>query len=345
MDFWRDMKRFLITGGGGFLGKTIMKQLLNQPHTQIQSLSRSHYPELTKMGIQTIQMDLCEPNMDQLVEILRDIDVIFHVAAKAGVWGSKQSFLSINVTGTKNLLEAAQKAGVSKFIYTSSPSAVWNGGNEMFLSEQDCPYPLDHEYLTWYPLTKAYAEKMVLEANTKTFATTALRPHLIWGPEDPHLIPRVIERHKKLRIVGDGKNKVGLTYVENAAYAHILAEKTLEDHTSPNAGKAYFITDLEPVLLWDWLNQLLVELGYPTIKKQISSTVAYRIGSLLEWIWKLCNLSGEPVMTRFVAKQLSSSHYYDLSAAKNDFGYTEKVPKEEAWHKTISYFSKHSTTV
>ena len=127
---------------------------------------------------------------------------------------------------------------------------------------------MEHEYLTWYPLTKATAEKMVLEANTKTLATTALRPHLIWGPEDPHLIPRVIERHKKLRIVGDGKNKVGLTYVENAAYAHILAEKTLENNMSPNAGKAYFITDLEPVILWDWLNQLLASLGHTTIKNE-----------------------------------------------------------------------------
>ena len=221
---------------------------------------------------------------------------------------------------------------------TSSPSAVWNGGDEINLSEKECPYPT--EYLTFYPLTKATAEKEVLKANQENFATTALRPHLIWGPEDPHLIPRVIERHKKLRIVGDGSNKVGLTYVDNAAYAHILAEKALVNSKSPNAGKAYFITDFEPVVLWDWLNSLLETLQYPKITKKISARMAYRVGSILEWVWKCFGLSGEPMMTRFVAKQLSSSHYYDLSAAKTDFGYHEKVSPKDAWDRTITYFSQ-----
>ena len=155
---WYVMKRALVTGGGGFLGNAIIRQLQQEDFSQIKSLSRSSYPQLEKMGIESIAMDLCKPDMDRLIAELKDIDIVFHVAAKAGVWGPLNSFWSINVTGTKNLLEASQKAGVSKFIYTSSPSAVWNGGDEANLSEQDCPYPT--EYLTHYPRSKAEAEKL-----------------------------------------------------------------------------------------------------------------------------------------------------------------------------------------
>ena len=166
------MKTVLVTGGGGFLGKAIIKQLLEEEKVSIKSLSRSAYPELTELGCATTQMDLCKPNMDDLVAVLRDVDVVFHVAAKAGVWGSKESFWSINVIGTRNLLEASQRAGVKKFIYTSSPSAVWNGGDEINLTESQCPYPSEEDYLTYYPLTKATASVNVyillrLESSTK----------------------------------------------------------------------------------------------------------------------------------------------------------------------------------
>ena len=322
----------LVTGGGGFLGKNIVKQLL-QEGAEVVSLSRGSYPVLEKMGAQTVSFDLC--SKQGLDAILKDVEVVFHTAAKAGVWGSKDEFWSINVNGTENLLASAQKVGVKKFIYTSSPSAVWNGKDEENLREQDCPYP--QSYLTVYPQTKAVAEQMVLQANTETFSTTALRPHLIWGPEDPHLIPRLLSRARQLRIVGDGKNKVGLTYVENAAYAHILAEKSLCPG-SPNAGKAYFITDLQPVVLWDWINRLLGDLGKKPISKSISVNTAYRIGAVLEWFYRTFRLSGEPKMTRFVAKQLACAHYYDLSAAQNDFGYKELVSPTEAWRQTIDYF-------
>ena len=322
----------LVTGGGGFLGKNIVKQLC-QRGVDVLSLARGSYPEVEKMGATSVRFDLC--SRDGLDEILQGIDVVFHTAAKAGVWGPKETFWSINVHGTENLLKAAQRAGVKKFIYTSSPSAVWNGSDEENLREEDCPYPTS--YLTTYPQTKAIAEQFVLQANSDSFATTALRPHLIWGPEDPHLIPRLLARANKLRIVGDGNNKVGLTYVENAAYAHILAEKNLKPG-SPNAGKAYFITDLQPVVLWEWINRLLVSVGKNPIKGKISVKTAYRVGAILEWLYRTFRISGEPKMTRFVAKQLACAHYYDLTAAKTDFGYTELVAPEEAWNQTIRYF-------
>ncbi|MEC7984110.1 MAG: NAD-dependent epimerase/dehydratase family protein [Myxococcota bacterium] len=324
----------LVTGGGGFLGKALVKQLLDSG-MGVTILSRSRYPSIEAMGAKGIQADLS--NTSDLGEHLTGIDIIFHTAAKAGVWGKKEDFWSINVAGTERLLQAAQKKGIQYFIYTSSPSAVWHGGDEINLKEEDCPYP--EQYLGHYPHSKAVAEKMVLDANRPNFRTTSLRPHLIWGPEDPHFIPRLLERAHRLRIVGNGQNKVGICYVENAAYAHILAAKELQAEAK-NSGKAYFITDKEPILIWEWLNSVLTSLGKPPIRKRISLSLAEKVGGFLEWVWRTFSVKGEPMMTRFVARQLAHSHYYDLSAAIADFGYTEHTSPEEGFENMIRYFSE-----
>lgn len=326
--------KYLVTGGGGFLGTAIVRQLRKRG-AEVAVLGRSQYPHLEPLGVQCHQADVSKSN--DLEAILSGVDVVIHTAAKAGVWGKKEDFWSINVDGTRNLLFAAQKAGVSRFVHTSSPSAVWNGGDECNLSESDCPYPAT--FLSHYPHSKAQAEKIVLSENSATFHTTALRPHLIWGPGDPHLIPRILARAHRLRIIGDGANKVGICFVENAAYAHILAAEELSQ-TAKNAGKAYFITDMEPVLLWDWINDLLRALGKPAITRSISLAWALRIGSILEWIWNTFSLSGEPMMTRFVARQLAASHYYNLSGAIQDFGYKEHTSPIKGMKHTLDYFSK-----
>ena len=328
--------KYLVTGGGGFLGSAIVRQL-RERGDQVVVVGRSSYPHIEQLGAHCVSLDISTASSQALHDLLCDIDVIIHTAAKAGVWGKKEDFWSINVEGTEKLLKAAQESGVRRFVHTSSPSAVWHGGDECNLSEKDCPYPT--EFLGFYPHSKAIAEKMVLEANSHTFATTALRPHLIWGAGDPHLIPRVIARAHRLRIVGSGKNKVGICYVENAAYAHILAADTL-DIDAKNAGKAYFITDLEPIVLWEWINHVLTAVGKPAITRKVSMNTAHTLGAVLEWMWRTFGLSGEPMMTRFVAKQLASSHYYDLSAAISDFGYREHTPPEEGMTLMIDYFSK-----
>ena len=325
--------KYLVTGGGGFLGTAIVRQL-RERGDDVTVLGRSHYPHIEALGARCHRADLSKST--DLHTILSDIDVVIHTAAKAGVWGKKEDFWAINVEGTKNILQAAKESGVSRFVHTSSPSAVWNGGDECNLTESDCPYP--KTFLSHYPHSKAKAEQIVLNENTSTFRTTALRPHLIWGPEDPHLIPRILDRAHRLRIVGDGSNKVGICFVENAAYAHILAADELAQQAK-NAGKAYFITDMEPVLLWAWINNLLSSLGKTAITKRISLSWAQSIGGMLEWIWKTFGLSGEPMMTRFVARQLASSHYYDLSAAIQDFGYKEHTAPAEGMKKTLRYFS------
>lgn len=259
-------------------------------------------------------------------DAVADCDVVFHVAAKAGVWGVYDEYHRANVVGTENVIAACRKHGVSKLVYTSSPSVVFDG-TDMEGVDESVSYP-DH-YHADYPKTKAMAEKAVLAANDGKLATVSLRPHLIWGPGDNHLVPRIIERGRagKLRRIGKRANKVDAVYIDNAAEAHILAADKLAPN-SPVAGKAYFITNDEPVVVWDFIDQILECAGLPPVKRTISPELAYFAGSALETVHGVLGIKSEPRMTRFVARELATAHWFDISAARRDFGYTPKVTME-----------------
>ena len=236
--------------------------------------------------------------------------------------------------GTQHVIDACEKHNVGRLIYTSSPSVIYDGHPHEGIDES-IDYPPESSYLCHYPHSKAIAEKAVRAANGREgLATISLRPHLIWGPRDNHLIPRLIRRAQsgRLRRVGDGTNLISMTYVENAAVAHLQAADRLTID-APHAGRAYFINEPEPVNLWDWIDELLVRAGLPKLKKQISAKAAERVGGILETAWRWLHLPGEPPMTRFLASQLSSSHYYDTSAAVRDFGYEPLMTAEEGLKK------------
>ncbi len=324
----------VVTGGGGFLGGRIVRSLLAEGHT-VTSVSRSRYPELEALGVRCVPCDLADEA--STIAALAGAELVFHVAAKAGVWGSLSEYEGANVTATRNVISACLRHGVQKLVHTSSPSVCFDGTDHVDASN-DLPRATD--FLAHYPETKARAEELVLAANSPRFATCSLRPHLVFGPGDPHIIPRLIDkaRRGRLRIVGDGQNEVTLSYVENAAHAHLCAAKTLAPG-APHAGRAYFVGQEEPVLLWEWINNLLKRLGVPTVERRISENAAYRVGAVLEAAWRILPLSGEPPMTRFVATQLARSHSYDMEPARRDFGYSEIVSMESAVDATVSAFS------
>lgn len=319
----------LVTGGGGFLGLYVVEQLLARGDA-VRVFCRGKYARLDALGVETVQGDL--QDAAAVLRACEGIDAVFHVAALPGIWGSWKRFYGVNSLGTKNLIAACQQCGVRKLVYTSSPSVIYDGcphenGNESL------PYPAESAYLCHYPRSKAVAEKAVLAANgsaNNRLATVALRPHLIWGPRDNHLIPRLIQRAKlkRLRRVGDGSNLISMTYVENAAAAHLQAADALEPNAAC-AGKAYFINEPQPVNLWEWIDELLQRAGQPKVQKRISATAARRIGGALELVYRCLFLSSEPPMTRFLASQLSQSHYYDISAAQRDFGFSPLFSTEE----------------
>lgn len=311
----------LVTGGGGFLGKAIVNRLI-QRGDRVSSFSRSRYPDLNVLGVTQISGDISD--LSAVSNACQNIDAVFHVAAKPGVWGKYEDYYRVNTTGTENVIKACKLNNVPVLIYTSSPSVIFNGQDMEGVTES---VPYAKTYHTHYPATKAMAEKAVVNASDDTLKTISLRPHLIWGPGDNHLVPRIIARAKKLIQVGDGKNKVDTIYVDNAAKAHILAEEALEKRPDLS-GNVYFISNDEPVYLWDMVNDILKAGGCRPVNRTMSAQTAWRIGAGLEWIYNFFHLKGEPRMTRFVANELATSHWFDISAAKNDLGYVPDVSME-----------------
>lgn len=321
----------LVTGGGGFLGLYIVEQLCGAGH-DVRVFSRGEYSALTKLGVETQHGDLRDAKA--MEQACKGIDAVFHVAAVPGVWGSWETYHSINTTGTLNVIAGCRKRHVQRLIYTSSPSVVFDGCDQINANES-LPYPT--AWLCHYPHSKALAEQAVLAANDLDgLRTVSLRPHLIWGPRDNHLIPRLMQKARagQLRQVGRGANVVSISYVENAAVAHLQAEASLRNSTMA-AGRAYFINEPDAVNLWDWINLILTRVGLPPVTRRISSTMAWYAGSMLEIAWKFLRLKHDPPMTRFVAAQLSGSHSYSIMAAQRDFGYKPSVTVEEGLRRML----------
>ena len=315
----------LVTGGGGFLGLYIVEQLRAAGH-DVRVFSRGHYPALSSLGVEMQQGDLRDARAVE--HACEGIDAVFHVAAVPGVWGSWKTYHGINTTGTLNVIAGCRRCDVQRLIYTSSPSVVFDGSDHIN-ADESLPYAT--KWLCHYPHSKALAEQAVLAANDPTsLRTVSLRPHLIWGPRDNHLIPRLIQKARagQLRQVGRGDNVVSISYVENAAAAHLQAEESLRNSTTA-AGRAYFINEPGAVNLWDWINLILARAGLPPVTRRISATMAWTVGSVLETAWQLCGRKHDPPMTRFVAAQLSGSHSYSIAAAQRDFGYRPLVTVEE----------------
>ena len=311
-------KQVLVTGGGGFLGSAIAVRLIEQG-LKVRSFSRNHYPKLERMGVEQIRGDLADPHA--LEKACRHTTAVFHTAAKAGVWGPWNDFYRTNYLGTCNVIRACRKCKVPYLIYTSSPSVVFNG-RDMEAVNESVPYP--ESYHAHYPKTKAMAEKAVVEAAGQDLATICLRPHLIWGPGDNHLVPRILARAKRLARIGDGKNKVDTIYIDNAAHAHLLAWQALCRNPGLS-GKVYFISQDEPIELWKMIDLILAAGGKPPVKKKISAAGAYLLGTFLELGYKVLGIRQEPPLTRFVARELATSHWFDITAAKQDLGYRPLV--------------------
>jgi len=319
----------LVTGGGGFLGLYITEQLVARGD-DVRVLCRGQYPRLEELNVECIRGDVRDQST--VASACEGRDAVFHVAAVPGIWGSWNKFHSINTQGTHNVIEGCWKHGVQKLIHTSSPSVIYDG-NEHFGADESLRYP--DKYLCHYPHTKRLAEEAVLEANGQNdLATATLRPHLIWGPRDNHLIPRLIHRAKSGRLlqVGDGTNMISMSYVENAARAHLQAADALT-LDSAVAGQAYFINEPESVNLWSWVAELLQLAGLPPLRRTISPRGAHRVGVCCEAVYRILCLPGEPPMTRFLATQLSSSHYYSVEKAKRDFGYDPQISTEEGMRR------------
>ena len=321
--------KILVTGGGGFVGGYIIERLLARGYT-VRSIGRSPQPQLEAQGVDVVCGDLTDASA--LSAACEGVSAVFHVAARAGVWGSWESYYQPNVVGTRNVVAACREQGVGRLIYTSTPSVVFNG-QPICGGDESLPY--GKNWLCHYAQTKAIAEEEALAANSETLKIVALRPHLIFGPGDPHLLPRVLASVQagRLKIVGDGRNRVDVSYVGNVADAHLDAFDALA--AGKGAGQAYFISQGESVELWPWVNSILEGLGHPPLTSKIPLSAAYAVGALCEGLWKVLGRRDEPPITRFVTVELAKDHYFDINAARRDLGYLAKTPMVEALNQTI----------
>jgi len=325
--------RSLVTGGGGFLGGAIVRRLVDRGD-RVRTLQRGVYPELKALGVECIRGDIADAEI--VDRAVAGCDRVFHVAAKVEMWGPREPFRLANVAGTENILNAMRRHGVDKLIFTSSPSVV-HGGTDIEGGDESLPYPEHFEAA--YPETKAEAERMVLAANSPELATVALRPHLIWGPEDTNLVPKIVARARsgQLRLIGDGSNLVDTVYIDNAVDAHLSAGKLLAPD-SVCAGRAYFITNDEPRPLREIINGFVTAAGLDPIEKTISLKAAVSLGWVFETIHRLLPFTGDPRMTPFVARNFASAHWYDISAAKQDLGYKPGVSFDEGMGRLREWF-------
>jgi len=319
----------LVTGAAGFLGRHLVQQLLARGE-RVRAFCRT--PNDSWAGlfgpaaphVEIVLGDVRDPAA--IGAALRGVSTVFHTAGVAGLWGPWKHYFEVNVLGTRNVIAACRRNGVQRLVFTSSPSVVFTTTDQ---HGDDESLPYTRRWLCHYSHSKALAEQAVLAASgsgSGDLLTCALRPHLIWGPGDRHLLPRLLARARsgRLRRIGDGSNLIDTAYVDNAAAAHLQAADALLPG-SRVCGRPYFISQGEPVNCWQWIDQLLALAGLPPVAQTISISQAWRAGLTMETAYRLLRLRKEPPMTRFLAAQLGRSHWFNIAAAGRDFGYQPHV--------------------
>jgi len=312
--------KVLVTGGGGFVGLALVKRLVKSGY-EVSVFSRNIYPEHKELNIKIFTGNLVK--LEDVENSIKGNEIVFHVAARVGVWGSYKDFYSVNVTGTENVINACIKHKVRKLIFTSSASVIFDG-SDLINATESARYP--QKPASFYSGTKATAEKLILKANSDSPKTIALRPHLVWGPGDTQLIPGILHRAKsgRLRKIGKRDYFIDTTHIENLIDAQLLAIKAL-DKTPEVCGKAFFITNGSPVTVWEFINSIIVSAGMAPVQKTIPRIPALFLAWLLEKTYLLFRIHSEPYVTRFVISELCTHHYFDISAARKLLGYSPKV--------------------
>lgn len=329
------MQRVAVLGGSGFIGRALVQRLVAEG-IETAVVARKDFPEAGALGVRFLSGDIGDAEF--LKNSLAGYDTVFHLASRTAIWGDKKEYYRTNVAGTQNVLDACQANGIAALVYASTPGVVYQKGDLCGVNERT---PYAQHFLSDYARSKAMAEKMVLAANSETMKTIALRPHLVWGPGDTNLIPRLLgqARCRQLKRVGDGHNLVDITYIDNAAEAFVLAAKNLHGPAS-GAGKPYFISQGEPVSLWSWLKKFFRRLDIPIIEESISFQKAYLMGLLMEKAFSLARINREPCMTRFLAVQLAKSHWFSIENANRDLGYFPRVSTAEGTNILLQWIKK-----
>lgn len=328
--------KVLVTGGGGFLGGAIIDRCV-QRGWDVRSFARGDYPHLVAKGVEVVRGDLAD--LSAVEAAVQGCEAVFHVAALAGMWGDYQRYFDANVLGTRNVLAACHKHGVQRLVYTSSPSVVQRY-ESIEGADERLDYPDSHH--THYQATKALAEREVVAASCDALLTVSLRPRMIWGPGDTQIAPRVIDRRRsgRLKLVGDGSQLVDSIHIDNAALGHMLALDALQPGAAC-VGKVYFLTNGEPWPLAKLMNAILSAADEQPVTATVSPRFAWVAGSIFEAAWRLFGIKSDPPMTRFLARQLCTANWFDISAARRDLGYQPQVSMDEGMAGLKRWYAEH----
>ncbi|HEY0068431.1 MAG TPA: NAD-dependent epimerase/dehydratase family protein [Chloroflexia bacterium] len=322
----------LVTGGTGFLGRHLARGLLERGH-EVRLMGR-HFAgvsDLLRSGAVAVRADLRD--REAVTSACEGVEAVFHAGALSAPWGPSRDFHDINVGGTASVLAGCRAHGVRRIVCVSSPSVVFDGRDHINLRE-DAPYP--RRFASVYSLTKKLGEDLVKAASREgRLETVILRPKAMFGPGDQSLLPRLVEvaRRKRLPQIGDGRNLVDLTYVENVVQALILA---LDSRAA--IGKTYTITNGEHVPLWPTVRMVLRRVGLPDDLRSLPLPVALLAARLMEIAGTV--RGKEPLLTTYTVGILARTQTYDISAARRDLGYAPAVTVAEGIERTLGDFEQ-----
>lgn len=328
-------KTVLVTGGNGFLGRHIVELLLEcGASVRVFDLAITEHNE---------EVEYIKGNLLKLKEVESACDgcwAVFHVASPSPLSRNRELFISVNEGGTKNVVKACQNVGVTRVVHTSTASMVFDGTDQYGLDESSAP---PAKAMDDYTYSKLLAEKAALaECSPRNpLAVCAIRPHAIFGPRDPHLMPALLRagnEGKSRYILGNGNNVVDYTYVGNVAYAHLLAAVNLTPDSKLN-GQAYFITNAEPVKFWDFVTEVQESFGNTKPWLKLPYTLMYIIALILGLVTKVFP-NYRPLFDLQAVNYACKHHWYKCEKARDHFGYVPPVSLSEAQRRNIEYF-KH----
>ncbi|OII06112.1 nucleoside-diphosphate sugar epimerase [Curtobacterium sp. MCBA15_007] len=308
--------KVLVTGASGFLGQATAAAVRDAGH-EVRTFQRR---PSGVAGVQDVAGTMTDDTA--LARAVDGVEAVVHLAAKVSLAGDPADFARVNVDGTRSLLRAARAAGVARFVFVSSPSVAHTGSS---LVGADAGPAEPSRARGDYARTKAAAELLALDADAPDFAVVAVRPHLVWGPGDTQLVGRIVERARagRLPLLDSGAALIDTLYVDNAATAMVAA---LEHATDDGVhGNAYVVTNGEPRPVADLLAGICTASGVRPPQWHVPAAVARIAGSVVEAVWRVRPGEDEPPMTRFLAEQLSTAHWFDQRRTRQDLRWTPSV--------------------
>ena len=324
-----------MTGTGSLLLGGVASELLRRGD-EVVCLQRRPAAFMGHQNAHEVLADIC--NTDAVALAAKGCDAIIHGAARVGVVGSQKEFYDTNVLGTENILRAAEQQSISRLVFVSTPSVAHTGASLVGAPAGRAEIGRSRSY---YAESKAIAERTVLNARNSQLAVVAIRPHLVWGPGDTQLVGRIVERAKsgRLAVVGTGNALVDSTYIDNAISAHIAALDALHIGSACD-GKAYVVSNREPRTVNELMRSMCESAGVPFEPRHLSLTLGIRLGALVERLWPLMQ-SSEPPITRFIAEQLGTAHWFDQRVVHNDLKWAPSVTLDEGFKQLTQWFASH----